>query len=154
MKIPLTSIPQSNRKRNINFTKCKMHGPNCLGPNCGHPKSGQLGPGAQLSGAQLSTPKKRTVGPRTVEPCPGPNCPPSKNGELGPGQLGPGHFGSGTMYKFYWHICSQNAGSIYQLQIYNFRNVHTPTLRSKDAQKPFNLYSSPKCWHDISNTNI
>ena len=32
--------------------------------------------------------------------------------------------------------------------------VHTPTLRPKGAQKPSNLHSSPKCWHDISNTNI
>ena len=37
---------------------------------------------------------------------------------------------------------------------YIFKNVYSPTLRPKGAQKPYNLHSSPKCWHDIFNTNI
>ena len=37
---------------------------------------------------------------------------------------------------------------------YILKNVYSPTLRPKGAQKPYNLHSSPKCWHDIFNTNI
>ena len=48
----------------------------------------------------------------------------------------------------------QIVGSIYPIQIYIFKNVHSPTLCPKGTQKPSNLHSSPKCWHDISNTNI
>ena len=43
-------------------------------------------------------------------------------------------------------------GMIYSIPTYIFQNVYSPTLRPKGAQKPFNLHSSPKCWHDISNT--
>ena len=45
-------------------------------------------------------------------------------------------------------------GMIYSIPTYIFKNVYSPTLRPKGAQKPFNLHSSPKCWHDIFNTNI
>ena len=34
------------------------------------------------------------------------------------------------------------------------KNVHFPSPRPKGAQKLSNLHSSPKSWHDISNTNI
>ena len=34
------------------------------------------------------------------------------------------------------------------------KNVHFPTLCPKGTQKPINLNSSPKCWHDISNTKL
>ena len=47
----------------------------------------------------------------------------------------------------------QNVGSIYPIQIYISKNVHPPTLCPKGTQKPTNLHLSPKCWHDISNTN-
>ena len=40
------------------------------------------------------------------------------------------------------------------MQIYIFKNVHSLTLCPKGTQKPSNLHSSPKCWHDISNINI
>merc|ERR1719458_1332122 len=45
-------------------------------------------------------------------------------------------------------------GSIYPIQIYIFKNVHSPTLCPKGTQKPSKLHLSHKCWHDISNTNI
>ena len=48
----------------------------------------------------------------------------------------------------------QIVGSIYPIQIYIFKNVHSPTLCPKGTQKPSNLHSSPKCWHDISNINL
>ena len=48
----------------------------------------------------------------------------------------------------------QIVGSIYPIQIYIFKNIHSPILCPKGTQKPSNLHSSPKCWHDISNTNI
>ena len=48
----------------------------------------------------------------------------------------------------------QIVGSIYPIQIYIFKNVHSPTLCPKGTQKPSNLHSSPKCWYNISNTNI
>ena len=43
---------------------------------------------------------------------------------------------------------------IYSIPTYIFKNVYSPTLRPKGVQKPFNLHSSPKCWHDIFNANI
>ena len=48
----------------------------------------------------------------------------------------------------------QIVGSINLIQIYIFKNVHSPTLCPKGTQKPSNLHSSPKCWYNISNTNI
>ena len=48
----------------------------------------------------------------------------------------------------------QIVGSIYPIQLYISKIVHSPTLCQKGTQKPSNLHSSPKCWHDISNTNI
>ena len=45
-------------------------------------------------------------------------------------------------------------GMIYPIPTYIFKNVYSTTLRPKGAQKPYNLHSSPKCWHDIFNTNI
>ena len=36
---------------------------------------------------------------------------------------------------------------------YDFKNINSPA-NPKGAQKPFDLHSSPMCWHDISNTNI
>ena len=45
-------------------------------------------------------------------------------------------------------------GMIYSIPTYIFKNVHSPTLRPKGAQKPSNLHSSPKCWHDIFNANM
>merc|ERR1712110_1094073 len=48
----------------------------------------------------------------------------------------------------------QTVCSIHPIQIYIFINVHSPTLCPKGTQKPSNLQSSPKCWHDISNINI
>ena len=35
-----------------------------------------------------------------------------------------------------------------------FHKCTFPTLCPKGTQKPSNLQSSPKCWHDISNINI
>ena len=49
---------------------------------------------------------------------------------------------------------SQMVGIIYPIQIYIFENVYSPTLCPKGTQKPCNLHSSSKCWHDISNINI
>ena len=43
---------------------------------------------------------------------------------------------------------------IYSIPTYIFKNVHSPTLRPKGAQKLSNLRSAPKCWHNISNTNL
>ena len=40
---------------------------------------------------------------------------------------------------------------IYPIQIYILQNVNSPTLCTKGTQKPSNLHSSPKCWHDIFN---
>ena len=41
------------------------------------------------------------------------------------------------------------------IQLINIaQNIDFPTLRPKGAQKPSNLHSSPKCWHDISNTKL
>ena len=48
----------------------------------------------------------------------------------------------------------QIVGIIYPIQIYISENVHSPNLYPKDTQKPSNLHSSSKCWHDISNINI
>ena len=48
----------------------------------------------------------------------------------------------------------QIVGIIYLIQIYISKNVHSPNLCPKGTQKPSNLHSSPKCWHDISNINI
>ena len=45
-------------------------------------------------------------------------------------------------------------GMIYSIPTYIFKNVYSPTLRPKGAQKPLILHSSPKCWHDIFNANI
>jgi len=45
-------------------------------------------------------------------------------------------------------------GMIYSIPTYIFKNVYSPTLRPKGAQKPSNLHSSPKCWHDIFNANM
>ena len=45
-------------------------------------------------------------------------------------------------------------GSIYPIQINSSKIVRSPTLCPKGTQKPSNLHSSPKCRHDISNTNI
>ena len=45
----------------------------------------------------------------------------------------------------------QIVGIIYPIQIYILKNVNSPTLCPKGTQKPSNLHSSPKCWHDISN---
>ena len=47
----------------------------------------------------------------------------------------------------------QIVGIIYPIQIYSL-NVNSPTLCPKDTQKPSNIHSSHKCWHDISNTII
>ena len=47
-----------------------------------------------------------------------------------------------------WYIQYQH---IYSTDTYS-KNVHFPTLCPKGTQKPINLNSSPKCWHDISNT--
>ena len=33
------------------------------------------------------------------------------------------------------------------------QNIYFPTLCPKGTRKSSNLYSSPKCWHDISKTN-
>ena len=49
---------------------------------------------------------------------------------------------------------SQMVDIIYPIQIYIFENVYSPTLCPKGTQKPCNLHSSSKCWHDISNINI
>ena len=48
-----------------------------------------------------------------------------------------GYVAAYTQYKYiYFHKCT------------------FPTLCPKGTQKPSNLQSSPKCWHDISNINI
>ena len=52
------------------------------------------------------------------------------------------------------YIYPQIVGMLYPMQIYIFKNVHSLTLCLKGTQKPSNLHSSPKCWHDISNINI
>ena len=52
------------------------------------------------------------------------------------------------------YIHPPSVGMIYSMPTYIFKNVYSPTLRPKGAQKPYNLHSSPKCWHDIFNTNI
>ena len=49
-----------------------------------------------------------------------------------------------------WYIQYQH---IYSNDTYS-KNAHFPTLCPKGTQKPINLYSSPKCWHDISNTKV
>ena len=49
-----------------------------------------------------------------------------------------------------WYIQYQH---IYSNDTYS-KNVHFPTLCPKGTQKPINLNSSPKCWHDISNTKL
>merc|ERR1711951_113285 len=43
---------------------------------------------------------------------------------------------------------------IYSIPTYTLKNVHSPTLRTKGAKKLSNLRSAPKCWHNISNTNL
>ena len=43
---------------------------------------------------------------------------------------------------------------MYPIQLYISKNIYPPTLCLKGTQKPTNLYLSPKCCHDISNTNI
>ena len=40
------------------------------------------------------------------------------------------------------------------MQIYISKNVHSLTLCPKGTQKPSNLHSSPKRYHDISNIKI
>ena len=67
------------------------------------------------------------------------------------------------IYKIQVAYSSQLLAS-YILYKYTFQNVHyqtlcpeilkIPNLYPKGTQKPFNLHSSPNCWHDISNTNI
>ena len=52
------------------------------------------------------------------------------------------------------HIDPTSVGMIYSIPTYTFKNVHSPTLRPKGAQKLSNLRSAPKCWHNISNTNL
>ena len=49
-----------------------------------------------------------------------------------------------------WYIQYQH---IYSNDTYS-KNVHFPTLCPKGTQKPINLNTSPKCWHDISNTKV
>ena len=49
---------------------------------------------------------------------------------------------------------SQTVGCICSIQISIFKNVYTPTRRTKGAQNVSNLYLSPNCWHDTPNTNI
>ena len=58
------------------------------------------------------------------------------------------------MYKVQVTYSSQIVGIVYPIQIYISKNVHSPTLCPKGTQKPSNLHSSSKCWHDISNINI
>ena len=45
-------------------------------------------------------------------------------------------------------------GIIYPIQINISENVHSPNLYPKDTQKPSNLHSSSKFWHDISIINL
>ena len=52
------------------------------------------------------------------------------------------------------HIDPPSVGMIYSIPTYIFKNVHSPTLRPKGAQKLSKLHSAPKCWHNISNTNL
>ena len=58
------------------------------------------------------------------------------------------------IYKVQVTYSSQIVGIVYPIRIYISKNVHSPTLCPKGTQKPFNLHSSSKCWHDISNINI
>ena len=58
------------------------------------------------------------------------------------------------MYKVQVTYSSQIVGIVYPIRIYISKNVHSPTLCPKGTQKPSNLHSSPKCLHDIANTNI
>ena len=51
-------------------------------------------------------------------------------------------------------ILPPSVGMIYSIPKYIFKNVYSPTLRPKGAQKPYNLHPSPKCWHDIFNANM
>ena len=49
--------------------------------------------------------------------------------------------------------------NVYSTNIYfpkyiKSQNIYFPTLCPKGTRKPSNLHSSPKCWHDIFNTNI
>ena len=52
------------------------------------------------------------------------------------------------------NILPPSVGMIYSIPKYIFKNVHSPTLRPKGAQKLSKLHSAPKCWHNISNTNL
>ena len=52
------------------------------------------------------------------------------------------------------NILPPSVGMIYSIPKYIFKNVYSPTLRPEGAQKPYNSHWSPKCWHDIFNTNI
>ena len=52
------------------------------------------------------------------------------------------------------YIPPPSVGMIYSIPTYIYKNVYSPTLRPKGAQKPSNLHSSPKCWHDIFNANM
>merc|ERR1711863_191548 len=48
-----------------------------------------------------------------------------------------------------------SVGMIYPISTYiYFHKCTLQTLCPKGTQKPSNLQSSPKCWHDISNINI
>ena len=58
------------------------------------------------------------------------------------------------IYKIPVTYSSQIVGIIYPIEIYISKNVHSPTLCPKGTQKPSNLHSSSKCWHDISNINL
>ena len=49
-----------------------------------------------------------------------------------------------------WYIQYQ---VIYSNNTYS-KNVHFPTRGRRGTQKPINLNTSPKCWHDISNTKV
>ena len=52
---------------------------------------------------------------------------------------------------FNWHIFLKLLAEHIQCKYTFSKNVHSLTLRLKGTQKPSNLHSSPKCWHDIPN---
>ena len=97
--------------------------------------------------------------------------PPFRQHQTRSGTCPPGTCPVATTFKYVvWHLSSWHlsglyiysptythppiVGMIYSIPTYIFKNVYSPTLRPKGAQKPFNLHSSPKCWHDIFNANI
>ena len=51
-------------------------------------------------------------------------------------------------------ILPPSVGMIYSIPTYILKNVYSPTLRPKGAQKPYNLHSSPKCWSYMLVLNI